>query len=46
MNFVATHDCGLDYREFRNATAEPSQFPRRTLTKLPFQKKVEAAPEQ
>ena len=46
MNFVATHDCGLDYREFRKASAEPSQFPRRTLTKLPFQKKVEAAPEQ
>jgi transcriptional regulator with PAS, ATPase and Fis domain len=45
MNFVATHDCGLDYREFRNASVE-SRLPRVAPPKLSLLKKVEAAPER
>jgi transcriptional regulator with PAS, ATPase and Fis domain len=35
MNFLATHECRIDYREFRNPTAEPSRYPRMVLPPLP-----------
>ena len=31
MNFLATHDCRVDYREFRNVTTEVRQSPRPML---------------
>jgi hypothetical protein len=34
MNFLATHECRIDYREFRNPTAEPSRYPRMVLPPL------------
>ena len=38
MNFLATHDCGLDYREFRTSNAEPPQLLRRSSRPVLFQK--------
>jgi transcriptional regulator with PAS, ATPase and Fis domain len=35
MNFLATHECRIDYREFRNPTAEPGRCPRMVLPPLP-----------
>ena len=35
MNFLATHDCRADFREFRNATAEMSNGPRIVCAPLP-----------
>lgn len=37
MNFLATHDCGLDYREFRTSNAEAPRLLRRAAPPLPFQ---------
>ena len=34
MNFLASHDCGVDYREFRNPHAEPGRAPRVVLPTL------------
>jgi transcriptional regulator with PAS, ATPase and Fis domain len=31
MNFLATHECRIDYREYRNPHAEPARFPRLVL---------------
>jgi hypothetical protein len=28
MNFLAAHDCRIDFREFRNLDAEQQRFPR------------------
>jgi transcriptional regulator with PAS, ATPase and Fis domain len=35
MNFLSTHDCRVDFREFRNPHAEISRFPRRASLALP-----------
>lgn len=35
MNFLATHDCRADFREFRSATAEMSNGPRIVSAPLP-----------
>jgi transcriptional regulator with PAS, ATPase and Fis domain len=35
MNFLATHECRIDYREFRNPHAELGRFPRLVLPSLP-----------
>jgi DNA-binding NtrC family response regulator len=35
MNFLATHDCRADFREFRSATAELSNAPRIVRSPLP-----------
>ena len=35
MNFLATHDCRADFREFRSATAEMSNGPRIVCAPLP-----------
>jgi len=35
MNFLATHDCRIDFREFRNHRREANAFPRVALPKLP-----------
>ena len=37
MNFLAAHDCGLDYREFRTSNMEPPHPARRSAPPLPFQ---------
>jgi hypothetical protein len=34
MNFLATHECRIDFREFRNPHAEVARFPRLTLPNL------------
>jgi DNA-binding NtrC family response regulator len=35
MNFLATHDCQAEFREFRNGTADIQEAPRSSLTVLP-----------
>jgi transcriptional regulator with PAS, ATPase and Fis domain len=35
MNFLATHDCRIDYREFRNPHAELARVPRLGLPAVP-----------
>jgi transcriptional regulator with PAS, ATPase and Fis domain len=35
LNFLSTHDCRADFREFRNAHGEVSQAVRNTLPQLP-----------
>ncbi len=35
MNFLTTHDCRADFREFRNPTVELSAGPRVVRTLLP-----------
>ena len=35
MNFLATHDCRIDYREFRNPHAELARVPRLGLPPVP-----------
>jgi transcriptional regulator with PAS, ATPase and Fis domain len=35
MNFLATHECRIDFREFRNPHAELGRFPRLVLPSLP-----------
>jgi len=35
MNFLTTHDCGADFREFRSATGESFQATRRARALLP-----------
>jgi DNA-binding NtrC family response regulator len=34
MNFLAAHECRIDYREFRQPQAEPGRFPRLVLPPL------------
>jgi hypothetical protein len=34
MNFLSTHKCGADYREFRSPAADLSSAPRVVLTPL------------
>ena len=38
MNFLSTHKCGADYREFRSPAADLSTAPRLVLTPLPVLK--------
>ena len=38
MNFLAAHDCGVDYREFRTSNAEAVSLDRRAAPPLPFQR--------
>jgi DNA-binding NtrC family response regulator len=35
MNFLSTHGCRAEFREFRNANAEPAATPQRVTTLLP-----------
>jgi hypothetical protein len=34
MNFLGTHDCRIDFREFRDPNAELGRFPRFVLPSL------------
>jgi transcriptional regulator with PAS, ATPase and Fis domain len=43
MNFLATHDCALDYREFRNSNADLPQVARRAAPPLRFLRNASGA---
>jgi transcriptional regulator with PAS, ATPase and Fis domain len=45
MNFLATHDCRIDYREFRNPHAELARVPRLGLPPMPRANELEKGAE-